>query len=101
MSVHRGRSLEAFSNKIHACLEAYDDAGGDPEEKGLFKDQVRHALLTEEYNVPSLDSDEAVPLDAWRPILRELDAMYAALRQSGPRPSGSVAYRPEEILVST
>lgn len=99
------RPRDPFSKKFHACLAAYDHAGGDLDEKKQFKDQVRHALWAKEYNGPELKSDDAVPYDAWLPILRELDAMYAALRLPAPPSSLSSAekklYRPEKILVST
>jgi hypothetical protein len=97
---HEKRPLDPFSERFDACLAAYDHVGGDPGEKKLFKGQVRHALFAEDYNGQPVEPDTvARNHEAWLPILRELDAMYAALCPSGPPPSSP--YAPKEILVST
>ena len=95
---HQERPLDPFSKRFDACLDAYDRAGGDPGEKELFKEQVRHALSAREYSGPVLKSDAAAPYDAWLPILHELDAMCAALRQSGPPSSSSSSGGRESLL---
>ncbi|KAG0655397.1 hypothetical protein C6P46_000994 [Rhodotorula mucilaginosa] len=94
---HEKRPLDPFSERFDACLAAYDHVGGDPGEKKLFKGQVRHALFAEDYNGQPVEPDTvARNHEAWLPILRELDAMYAALCPSGPPPSSP--YAPKEIL---